>query len=239
MRHGESTANVARERAEAAGAEVIDADARDADVPLSERGIAQAEALGRWLTAGGSALVPDAVWSSPYARARQTAAAVLGAAGLDRAVRVDERLRDKELGVLDLLTSHGVRTRFPEEATRRWWLGKFYYRAPGGESWADVALRLRSVLFDIERLHGGQRVLVVAHDAVVLLVRYVLEGWTEQEALNATRAGEIANAAWTRLVQHSDGLWVADGANVVEHLITPDGDLRTSHPADHVPVEPQ
>ena len=35
---------------------------------------------------------------------------------------------------------------YPDEAKRRDLLGKFYYRPPGGESWADVALRIRSVL---------------------------------------------------------------------------------------------
>ncbi len=35
---------------------------------------------------------------------------------LDRPIRVDERLRDRELGVLDLLTMQGVKARFPQEA---------------------------------------------------------------------------------------------------------------------------
>lgn len=234
VRHAESTANVARERAEAAGAEVIEVEARDADVPLSERGIAQAEALGQWLGTEGAGLRPDAVWCSPYSRAHQTAAALLGAAALDLTVRLDERLRDKELGILDTLTSHGIRTRYPGEAQRRHWLGKFYYRAPGGESWADVVLRLRSVLFDIERLHEGRRVLVVSHDAVVLLIRYVCEGWTEEQVLAVGRAEEVANAAWTRLVRDEAGRWSTTEFNVQQHLVTPAGDLRTSHPASVV-----
>jgi len=41
VRHGESDGNVARERAMAAGAEVIDVDRCDADVPLSEIGAQQ------------------------------------------------------------------------------------------------------------------------------------------------------------------------------------------------------
>jgi broad specificity phosphatase PhoE len=44
---------------------------------------------------------------------------------LDLPIRVDERLRDRELGVLDLLTMQGVKARFPQEAERRRWLGKF------------------------------------------------------------------------------------------------------------------
>ena len=80
---------------------------------------------------------------SPYLRAVETARLALGA---EAAVTIDERLRDRELGILDALTARGVDARLPQEAARRRWLGKFYYRPPGGEAWTDVALRLRSFL---------------------------------------------------------------------------------------------
>ncbi len=70
-------------------------------------------------------------------------------------VLTDERLRDRELGILDRLTRLGVKTRYPDEAERRLWLGKLYYRPPGGESWADVALRLRSILDELNTLGTG------------------------------------------------------------------------------------
>ena len=44
------------------------------------------------------------------------------------------------------MTGAGIREQYPDEAQRRDLLGKFYYRPPGGESWADVALRIRSLL---------------------------------------------------------------------------------------------
>ncbi|MDT4893651.1 MAG: hypothetical protein QOE97_2686 [Pseudonocardiales bacterium] len=231
MRHGESTANIAREAAEAVAAEVIEVGFRDADVPLSPLGLAQCEALGRWLAGPGGGWLPDAAWSSPYLRARQTAETVLVAARLALPIRVDERLRDKELGVLDTLTSFGVRARFPLEADRRRWVGKFYYRAPGGESWADMALRLRSLLFDLERLETDRRVLVAAHDAVVLLLRYICEGWTEGQVLAAARTSWTGNAAVTRLVSDGAGHWQTTHVNLQDHLITPNGDLRTEHSA--------
>src|SRR6476646_2816135 len=96
VRHGESTANVARDRAEATGAEVIEVEARDADVRLSDRGVQQARNLGRYLRQGAEAL-PTAVWTSPYVRARQTAQEIVAAAELPVPLTVDERLRDKEL----------------------------------------------------------------------------------------------------------------------------------------------
>ena len=233
VRHGESTANVAREHAESAGAEVISVEARDADVSLSPLGRRQSAALGSWLAARAD-LRFDAVWCSPYARARETASQVLAAAERTIEVRVDERLRDKELGVLDTLTALGVRNRFPEEDVRRRRLGKFYYRAPGGESWADVALRVRSVLAeietDLERRHAA-RALLVTHDAVVMLIRYVCEGLDEQTLLKTARANPIGNTALTRLVRDK-GRWTVREFNLQEHLVDGAEDLRTTHPAE-------
>ncbi len=206
VRHGESMGNVARERAEAAAADVIDIDQRDPDVPLSELGLQQAQALGCWLAELDPAERPVEVWSSPYRRAVQTAGEALTTGGLALPIRRDERLRDRELGILDLLTSSGVRNRYPEEAVRRRWLGKLYYRPPGGESWSDVALRLRSFLADLERRDPGGPLLVVCHDAVILLFRYVLENLDEDALFELARTGSIRNASITVLRQ-DDGGW--------------------------------
>jgi len=51
IRHGESMGNAAAAAANAAQAEVIVIDQRDADVPLSPIGLQQAEALGGGLAA--------------------------------------------------------------------------------------------------------------------------------------------------------------------------------------------
>lgn len=226
VRHGESTANVTRERAELSGAEQIAVEAPDADVGLSQLGCQQSEALGIWL-ATQPGLVIDAVWCSPYVRARQTAGMVVESAHLDVALRTDERLRDKELGILDTLTSVGIHARFPEEAARRRWVGKFYYRAPGGESWADVALRVRSVLADIAR-SGAERPLIVCHDAVIMLFRYVCEELDEATIVDIARHDPVGNTAVTRLVGDPAG-WRLATYNSQEHLLIGDADLRTTH----------
>ena len=112
---------------------------------------------------------------SPYLRTRQTAEIALADARHPD-WSLDERLRDRELGVLDLLTAHGVQARLPDEAVRRSRLGKFYYRPPGGESWADVAAAAARLLGDLRRDHAGGRVLLFGHEAIVLLLRYLVEG---------------------------------------------------------------
>lgn len=224
IRHGESVANVAAAAAEAAGAETIAVPARDADVPLSDLGERQAAALRPRLDAElgadrGSALV----WSSPYRRAVSTARLAVG----DDAFTIDERLRDRELGILDTLTARGVDVRLPAEAARRRWLGKFYYRPPGGEAWTDVALRLRSFVAELGRA-DGRAVVLFTHDAVVSLFLYVLLGWTEEE-LNAFLVNRVVgNASVTSLVPNGAG-WRVESFSDDAHLVAA-GLPATVHP---------
>jgi broad specificity phosphatase PhoE len=231
VRHGESIGNVAREEAESSGALSIAMPMRDADVPLSDVGVEQARAVGRWLAADPADRLPDTVWCSPYLRARQTAGTALAELAGAPAIRQDERIRDRELGVLDLLTSRGVSSRFPEEAERRRWLGKFYYRPPGGESWADLVLRIRAFLSDLER-NGHGRQLIVSHDAVILLFRYVCEQLDEDSVFEIARTGSVTNASVSRLVrQDGEPGWRTAVYNDHQHLEA-FGAQPTEHPGE-------
>jgi broad specificity phosphatase PhoE len=168
VRHGQRAGNVARDAAEAGGLHVIDIAARDLDVPLSSLGVRQAQSLGRWFSALDVADQPQVILCSPCTRAELTARLMLQSAGIAGAVklRMDERLREKEFGMLDRLTRLGIREKHPELHEQRTHVGKFYFRSPGGESWCDVILRLRSLLEMVTREYGGQRVLLVAHQVV-------------------------------------------------------------------------
>lgn len=238
IRHGESEGNVAATEARLAGAEIIQVPARDPDVNLSGTGQEQAKALGTALARIAEEFRPDAVVSSPYARARQTADIAVETAGWPVKVLTDERLRDRELGILDRLTRLGVEKRYPDEAERRLWLGKLYYRPPGGESWADVALRLRSILDELNTLGTGHRVTLVCHDAVILLVRYVLEGMSEDEILDLAATTSVLNASITRYVRPTGaGPWELESFNVADHLAE-QGVAVTEHAGD-ASVHPQ
>lgn len=201
VRHGQSQGNVARDAAHEAGLDVIDMALRDVDVPLSDLGHQQAAATGRWFAALPEDQKPEIMLSSPYTRAKQTAEAICAAGGLagggpngnKRPTILDERLREREFGVFDGLTATGIRSRYPDEATHRAKMGKFYHRAPGGESWADVILRLRSALNTINLHYADKRVLVVCHQVVVLCMRYILEELTEAQILAIDKQAEILN----------------------------------------------
>src|SRR5690349_3961721 len=103
VRHGESAGNVARRLAYEAGQAVIDLAHRDMDVPLSDLGKSQAEAVGRWFRELPEEEKPSVVLSSPYTRACQTTELLLEATQLDPdevSWIADERLREKEFGIL-------------------------------------------------------------------------------------------------------------------------------------------
>ena len=223
VRHGESAGNVARDAAHAAGLAMIDISVRDADVALSPLGEEQARALGQWYATMPSDERPNVVLVSPYRRARETAEIIRAAGALSAdspEFVIDERLREKEFGVVDRLTTLGIRERLPGEAKRRADLGKFYYRPPGGESWCDVILRLRSVL-DTVSLHfsqPGSRVLVVAHQVIVLCFRYLIEQMTEEEILAIDAKGDVANCGVTEYVLTS-APGVAGAENVTLQLV--------------------
>ena len=220
VRHGESIGNVADAHAQRAGAGRLDLDVRDPDVPLSDTGRAQAEALGTWLARLPEDQRPTAVLSSPFERALTTAR--LATAELGLRVRTDERLRERDFGAFDRMTGAGIREQFPDEAARRDLLGKFYYRPPGGESWADVALRIRSLLATEGLRHDRERLVVVAHQAVIMVFRYVLEGLTEEELLAVDREQQVANASLTRYEREGSGDFRLTAFNEVAHLAAED-----------------
>lgn len=205
VRHGESAGNLALFEAEKKGAEVIEIQGRDVDVPLSQLGERQARAVGRWFARQTEQERPSVIFSSPYARALQTAHYISDELpGTERACVVDERLREKEFGELNRFTKAGILVHFPEEARRRAELGKFYYRPPGGESWCDVVLRLRTMLQDLKLSYAGERVLVVAHQVIVLCLRYVIEGLREQQLLEIDRVGDVPNCGITSYAMRTD-----------------------------------
>lgn len=232
VRHGESAANVAALAAERDGAEVADAPLRDADAPLTEVGARQARAVGAWLRSLPDDAFPGCLWCSPFRRALDTATTAASGQRMPLPPRIDERLRDRELGVLEALTHRGVTVRLPGEAARRSRLGAFYYRPPGGESWADVALRARSLLDEVDRDCDGGRVLIVAHDAVILLVRYVCERMTESAILELARSEPVLNASVTILERPGGvGRWTLGRHNDVGHLRAANAPI-TEHPGD-------
>jgi phosphoserine phosphatase len=132
------------------------------DVPLTEKGRHQAEALAEALA--GAKI--DAVYSSPLRRALDTAQAIASRHGLE--VAVDEGLTEMDVGDLDGLTFDEMRGRYPEFLSR--WLGEEAgtLRMPGGrESLQEVQNRASEAVRRMAERHGRETVVAVTHNFTI------------------------------------------------------------------------
>jgi broad specificity phosphatase PhoE len=95
------------------------------------------------------------------------------------------------------MTRFGIRAQYPALDEQRQHVGKFFFRPPGGESWCDVILRLRSVIDTLTREYRGARVLIVGHQVIVNCFRYLFERMTEAEILALDRQADVPNCGVT------------------------------------------
>jgi ribonuclease H / adenosylcobalamin/alpha-ribazole phosphatase len=141
------------------------------DPELTARGLAQAAASAHRLAAWPDGPVA-AVLSSPLSRARVTAAAVGTGLGLDPVV--DEGLIETDFGHWDGLTFAEVQQRWPAELAA--WLGSPEVGPPGGESFADVQLRVSRARDRVLAGYPGRTVVLVSHvTPIKLLLRQALD----------------------------------------------------------------
>jgi len=129
------------------------------DIPLSEKGLAQAEALAERL----SRVPLAAVYSSDLARAAQTAAPTAARLGLT--VQTVPELREKGFGEWEGLTQADLERDYPELWHRYHVLRDLDALVPGGETWPQVQERLSAALGRILAAHPGpdEAVLLVGH----------------------------------------------------------------------------
>lgn len=204
IRHGQSRRNVDREAAKATGAHAdFSKGIRDQDTPLTPVGEMQALSVGvelrkRHPHAGTFERPIEVLYISPYLRTRQTANKIIEGLGYTpKHVIYDERIREIEFGLLDGLSREGIAAKYPEELRRREREGKYWYRAPGGESRPDVKIRIRSFLDTLVRDCRGLNVAVVCHSVIVLSFRATLEKWQEDDYLQVDKEDDVKNASLT------------------------------------------
>jgi ribonuclease H / adenosylcobalamin/alpha-ribazole phosphatase len=126
------------------------------DVPLTERGLSQAERAAALLARRGPI---SAIVSSPLARARTTADIAGDVLGVP--IEVDDDLRECDFGEWEGLTFAEVMARWPDELAA--WLASPEYAPPRGESFAEVGVRVRRVRDRLLERHPARTVLVVSH----------------------------------------------------------------------------
>ncbi len=180
------------------------------DIPLSPTGRAQAESAGRLLAASPLA----AVWSSPLARARETAALI--AAPHTLPVREADAFKEMGFGDWEGLTRDEVRKRFPD-AHRAWAETPHEAAWPGAETLGVVRARALAGLEALREAHQGQTVCLVSHGITsrILILEALGLGldrlWSLQ--LSATGISELEfRDDWTTLHRMNSLIHLADGA---------------------------
>jgi len=144
------------------------------DSPLTPRGIAQAEAIGRRLCALPEAAAAEII-ASPIGRARRTAEIIAECLGRAAPPRFDERLREISLGSWDGLDRREIMSRIGASFEEFEW----YFRTPDGEDYQTFAGRIAAWLAE----QGNGPVIAVCHGVVTRVLRGLYASLPRQEAL--------------------------------------------------------
>ncbi len=174
------------------------------EVPLTERGHAQAAAAADWLAGLSRARI---VVSSPFRRARQTAEILAARVGVP--IEIEPDLRERNYGALAGLPYETPRPEYDRSAYWAW-------RPPDGESLDQVVERAGAALDRIVRTVGVDEAIVVSHGAVMLaLWRHVTGAWGAPRVVPNVGVVEV---------EHRAGIYLA-----ARHL-APDADAESAWP---------
>jgi probable phosphoglycerate mutase len=180
------------------------------DSPLTPKGLAQAEAIAAYLRNQGV----TALYASDLGRTLETARSIAAATGL--AVVSEPALRERNLGILEGLTSAEAEQRCPDDFAR-YLAREPDFAIPGGESLRALEARALAILETMVVRHAGERVALVSHGGLLTVsLRYVLGVPLHLRTRFALRNGSLSRVvhsgapdSWTLLslgeVAHLDG----------------------------------
>lgn len=179
------------------------------EAELTANGLAQAAAAAERLSREPYRL--DVIVTSPLKRARQTAEAVAARTGLE--VEVEEYLRETDFGAWEGHTFTEVQRRWPAELTA--WLADPDVAPPGGgESFAQVALRVDAAGERLVERYAGKTVLAVSHvTPIKLLLRNAL-----MAPLQSLYRMHLDLACLSLIEYYADGPAVVKSFNDTSHL---------------------
>ncbi len=194
VRHGETAWNAARRMQ------------GQLDVPLSARGLWQADRTGAALASTGI----EAIFASDLSRARTTAEALASRIGLP--VALDAGLRERTFGVFEGHTYAEIDVRWPAEAVR-WHRHEPAFGPSGGETLIDFDARSMTALTRIARANAGRHVAVFTHGGVL----DCLYRAATRCGLDAPRTWQLGNCSINRVLWSGAGFTLV-GWDDVGHL---------------------
>jgi probable phosphoglycerate mutase len=176
------------------------------DSSLTERGHAQAKALGKRLAHESF----SALYSSDLGRAVATAMRIATMTG--HAVVTDARLRERHLGIFQGLSGEEIKKKYPEEYRLHRSMGPDYI-IPGGESVRQQVQRNVECLTAIAKNHLGETIVAVTHGGVLSgFLRHTLS-----IPLGAPRRFDFVNAGLNVFV-YDEGDWFLQTWGDISHL---------------------
>lgn len=188
VRHGQSEGNLAQRLARQGELHPWTGEFRhrhNSQYRLTDRGRAQARIAGEYIK-NNIGFTFDKCFTSEYVRAMETAAML----GLPNALwNTDIYLRERDRGVLANKTHQERALLHPDEMVRKQ-RNSFYWQPSGGESLANLCLRIERVLDNLSQNCGGLKVIIVCHGGVIKSFRALLE--SERGDLN-TKMNKINN----------------------------------------------
>ena len=184
------------------------------DIPLSEVGLAQAQAVATALRAERF----STIYSSDLQRVTQTAEPTARTLGLP--VHLDPRLRERHYGMFQTLKYADVKVLHPEDYAR------FKAKDPDydfrtGESLRTFHARSVECLADLAARHPGESILVFTHGGVLEMARR----FATRASLTTVREFEIPNCGINRMAI-SGNEWSVLGWAECAHLEAALDDLR-------------
>lgn len=166
IRHGESDMNT---KSHLIGG-------RSNETPLTEKGIAQAEQLGRYFLQ--EHIVPDQVYASPAIRTRHTALHTLKAMGIDTEPLIDDRLQELEQGEW---VGQNRTIIYNDEVLADIAAQGKDFKSPGGESMNEVGERMLEWVESTIDTSENRRVFVFTHGFAIRCLASILHGWSHAE----------------------------------------------------------
>ena len=156
--------------------------------PLTARGFAQADEMGRCLALWLGDETALHLWSSTAGRALQTLAIVAEHIGADwHQAKTDDRLQEIDVGNWSGRSYAEIEAEIGPFVDRD--AALFTVRAPGGEWYDEIAARLRGWIAEAVQLPGDR--LVIMHGMSSRVLRGVLLGLPDDPRWNAPLAGNL------------------------------------------------
>ncbi len=179
---------------------------RGFDLPLSASGQQQATAVAKFL----SYFSVKCVYTSPLLRAVKTAQAIAARHKLE-VMRLEE-ITECNVGVWEGMDWGSVKCEYPD-AYREFMNNPAENPYVGGETYADVARRVKPTFDWVLRQHMSETIVVVAHNIVNRVYMAGLLG------LELSRAKDIRQAnACVNLIRHHDSTTDLVTMNSIFHL---------------------